>query len=361
MTDAKIRSPRASVSVTQSMKAAVIERHGGPEVLRIVDMPQPIAAPGEVLVRVLACGLNHGLDGRTRQNGAGRVISFPHVLGTEIVGRVVPSGLDTSANKIGSKVIVVPWIACESCRECTSGDPGSCANFRLRGISTNGGNAEYIAVPESHTIEIPETSPVAEAAALPVSYTTACVLINRVELKKGETILVLGAAGTVGIAAVQLAKTIGAEVIAAAGSAEKLQFAQKIGADKLVNYNDSNWGKQIADLTGGRGVDVVIEHIGAATWPVSVSSLAVKGRLAMCGASSGWDLQINARELWRKSVSFHFGNSGSTAALKQVIGLWTAGKIKPVIAQTFPLEQIKHAHVMLSRRELIGKLVITFD
>lgn len=341
------------------MKAAVIERHGGPDVFRLVELPRPRPAAGEVLIRVLTCGLNHGLDGRTRQNGAGRKIAFPHILGTEIVGRIEETGTPSGRAHVGKNVIVVPWIACGTCRECLAGSAGSCPDFQLRGIHVPGGNAEFLVVPESHVAVLPDEVSVVEAAALPVSYTTACVLIDRAQLKQGESVLVLGAAGTVGIAAMQIAATIGAEIIAAAGSRGKLEFAAGLGARALIDYTKPDWGRQVMDATGGRGVDVVIEHIGATTWPVSVASLASRGRLAMCGASSGWDLQINARELWRKNVTFHFANSGSTAALMRVVELWSSGRVKPVIAGTFPLHEIAKAHEMLSRRDLIGKLVLT--
>ncbi|MBX9823547.1 MAG: zinc-binding dehydrogenase [Xanthobacteraceae bacterium] len=341
------------------MKAAVIDRHGGPDVFRLVAMPRPRPATGELLVRVLACGLNHGLDGRSRQNGAGRKIQFPHILGTEIVGRVEECGPQADRTYLGKNVIVVPWIACGTCRECQAGNAGSCPDFRLRGIHVSGGNAEYVAVPDSQVVVLPDHASVVEAAALPVSYTTACVLINRAQLRKAETILVLGAAGTVGIAATQIATAAGAQVLAAAGSREKLEFARTLGASSLIDYTKPDWSRQVMDATGGRGVDVVIEHIGATTWPESVASLASRGRLAMCGASSGWDLQISARELWRKNITFHFANSGSTPGLMQVVELWSSGKIKPVIAGTFPLHQISKAHEMLSRRDLIGKLILT--
>jgi NADPH:quinone reductase-like Zn-dependent oxidoreductase len=341
------------------MKAAVIERHGGPDVFQIVELPRPRPAAGEVLIRVLACGLNHGLDGRTRQNGAGRKIAFPHILGTEIVGRIEEAGPASDRTRIGKNVIVVPWIACGTCRECRADNAGSCPDFRLRGIHVPGGNAEFLAVPESQVVVLPDNASVVEAAALPVSYTTAYVLIDRAQLKKGESILVLGAAGTVGIAAMQIAATIGADVIAAAGSREKLEFARGLGARTLIDYTSSDWGEQVLDATGGRGVDVVIEHIGATTWPVSIASLASRGRLAMCGASSGWNLQINARELWRKNITFHFANSGSTPGLMRVVEFWSSNRIKPLIAGTFPLDEITKAHEMLSRRDLIGKLVLT--
>lgn len=343
------------------MKAAVIERHGGPDVFRLVELPRPRPAPGQVLIRVLACGLNHGLDGRTRQNGAGRRIEFPHILGTEIVGRIEEIGSASDRTLIGKNVIVVPWVACGTCRECVAGSAGSCPDFQLRGIHLPGGNAEYLAVPDSQIVILPDEASVVDAAALPISYTTACVLMDRAQLKKGESVLVLGAAGTIGIAAMQMAAVIGAEVIAAAGSRQKLSFAAKLGARTLIDYTDPAWGQHVMDATKGRGVDVVIEHVGATTWPVSVACLASRGRLAMCGASSGWDLQINARDLWRKNITFHFANSGSTPALIRVVELWSLGRIKPVIAGTFQLHEIAKAHEMLSRRDLIGKLVLAIS
>jgi len=340
------------------MQAVVFDRHGGPEVLHLVRLPKPAPADDEVLIRVLACGLNHGLDGRTRQNGAGREIKFPHILGTEVVGQVTEAGGAAGKKFLGRNVLLSPWIAEFSATgELLPQEPGK--GFKLRGVHESGGYAEYIVAKPSELIALPDGFSTTEAAALPVSYTTAAHMLSRADLRPNETVLVLGAAGTVGIAAVQLAKIIGAKVIGAASTQTKRDVVRGLGADAVVDYTDADWSDQVLAITKGRGGDVVIEHIGEATWPVSLHLLAMGGRIAMCGASSGHNLKFDARVLWRKNASLHFVNSGSDSNLRRVIELWSLGKIKPVIAGVFPLNDVVAAHQMLSSRDTIGKVILS--
>lgn len=346
------------------MRAVTFDHHGGPDVLTNVRMKKPHPAEGEILVKVYACGLNHGLDGRTRENGAGRQIRFPHVLGTDIVGEVVKAGEKSDPRLVGRHAVVMPWRACGSCAACQEGRGNECAVRKLRGVDLPGGYAEYVVARQSELIVLPSrlSRPVWEAAALPVSYTTAWHMVTRrAALKPGETILVLGAAGTVGIAATQIAAAIGARIIAAASSEEKLRIAQNNGAGVLINYSKENIARSVQEATGGRGVDVVIEHVGAVTWDASLNSLATYGRLAMCGATTGWNLTFDARRLWRKDITLHFCNSGTPQDLGQVIDQWNAGKLRPIIGRTFPLEQAGSAHAALGDRNLIGKIVLMVD
>lgn len=342
------------------MRAAVLQRHGGPEVLRVVDIAKPVPANGEVLVEVAACGLNHGLDGRTRANGAGRIIDFPLVLGSEIAGRAVALGPGVSETWLHRNVLVTPWQAEFS----ASGEylpQERHKPFLLRGVHFNGGNAEYVVAKPAELIRLPDDADLIEAAALPVSYSTAAHMLARAGLSNGETVLVLGAAGTVGIAAIQLAKAAGARVIAAASSAEKRGTAQGLGADAVIDYTGPDWADDIMSLTDNRGVDVVIEHIGKATFANSLASLAMGGRVAVCGASSGHVLEFDARPLWRKNASIVFVNSGSDSSLRQVVSLWCERKLKPVIAGVFALDDVAKAHEMLSRRDIIGKVILKIN
>ena len=339
------------------MRAAVLERHGGPDVLRVVDLVKPVPERGEVLVEVSTCGLNHGLDGRTRANGAGRIIAFPLVLGSEIAGRVVEVGPDIPDEWLRWKVLITPWKAEFS----GSGEylpQERHKSFLLRGVHFNGGNAEYVVAKPAELIRLPDEADLIEAAALPVSYSTAAHMLERAALTEGETVLVLGAAGTVGIAAIQLAKAVGARVVAAASTLEKRSAARRLGADFAVDYTSPDWLGDVMSLTGGRGVDVVIEHIGKATWSSSLTSLAMGGRVAMCGASSGHQLEFDARPLWRKNASIVFVNSGSDSSLRRVVSLWCEGALKPVIAGVFALDDVSRAHEMLSRRDTIGKVIL---
>jgi NADPH2:quinone reductase len=339
------------------MRAAVLERHGGPDALSVVNIERPAPATGEVLVEVDACGLNHGLDGRTRANGAGRVIDFPLVLGSEIAGRVVEVGRETSDEWLRRKVLLTPWKA-EFSGTGEYLPQERHKPFLLRGVHFNGGNTEYVVAKPAELIRLPEEADLIEAAALPVSYTTAAHMLARAALAEGETVLVLGAAGTVGIAAIQIAKALGARVIAAASTLEKRAAAQRLGADFAIDYTGPEWLGDVMSLTGGRGVDVVIEHIGKATWSNSLTSLAMGGRVAMCGASSGHQLEFDARPMWRKNASIVFVNSGSDSSLRRVVSLWCEGKLKPVIAGVFALDDVSRAHEMLSRRDIIGKVIL---
>ncbi len=351
-------------SAARLMRAVAFDHHGGPEVLRTVHLERPRPGKDEVLVKVCACGLNHGLDGRTRQNGAGRQIRFPHILGTEIVGVVVEVGKGSDPAAIGRHVVVVPWRVCGTCEACRNGQENACTSRALRGIDLQGGYAEYLTARQSELIVLPKSisRPISEAAALPVSYTTAWhMLTRRANLMSGETVLILGAAGTVGIAATQIAAVLGARIIAAASSEEKLRVAHNMGADVLINYSKQDIVREVREATGGRGVDVVIEHVGAATWDASLDSLAVFGRLAMCGATTGWNLAFDARRLWRRDITLHFCNSGTPQDLKKVIELWNGGKLQPVIGRAFPLEEAKQAHEALGERNLIGKIVLMVD
>jgi NADPH:quinone reductase-like Zn-dependent oxidoreductase len=231
----------------------------------------------------------------------------------------------------------------------------------MRGVGVDGGYADFLAVDRRQLIVLPTELPgeLYHAAALPISFTTAWQLLHRrAALVAGETVLVLGAAGTIGIAAVQLGKMLGATVIAAASTEQKLDVARRLGADTLINYGKGNLVEEVRAATGGHGVDVVVEHIGAATWEASLASLARNGRLAMCGASSGWNLQFDARQLWRRNITFHFSNSGTTQSLEEVVSFWLSGRIRPVIAGIYPLEQAVEAHRQLDRPDLIGKIIL---
>lgn len=342
------------------MRAAILERHGGPEVLRLAELPVPHVQAGQVLLRVRACGLNRGLDGRTRENGAGRQITLPHILGTEVVGDVAALGPGTERFKAGDVALVIPWSTCGACPECAAGRENGCALKRLLGIDRPGGYAEYLAVDEDRLVSLPAGRPLEEPAALPISFTTAWhMLKSRARLRQGESVLVLGAAGAVGLAAVQLARHLGARVIAAASSAEKRATARRMGADEVIDYGAlPAFSPEVKRLTGGRGADVVVEHVGASTWEESLRSLAPSGRLAMCGATTGHELRFDARELWRRNVSLLFSNAGTDGELREVVRLWIEGRIRPCVAEALPLDQVVEAHRLLARRDLIGKVVL---
>ncbi len=343
------------------MRSVFFRRHGGPEVLELGDTPTPVPGAKDVLVRVRACGVNHGLDGRVRRDGGGRKIELPHILGAEIAGEVAALGAAVSGIKLGDPVVVAPWITCGSCEACIRGRDNDCDRFTMIGVDRPGGYAEYVAVPDRNIMKIPAHSSLTfdNAATLPVGFVTAWHMIAvRARLSAGETILILGAAGIVGIAAVQLAKLVGARVIAAAGSEAKRAFLKQLGADETIDYVEGDFSTKVMDLTGGKGADVIIDHVGEATWQKTQMAVARGGRVAVCGATTGFDLGVNARHLWRRNVSLHFSNSGTRGDLDDVIRFAANGQIRPVIADRLPLEQARDAHQRLADRALIGKLVL---
>jgi NADPH:quinone reductase-like Zn-dependent oxidoreductase len=343
------------------VKAAVFDHYGPPEVVHVIEQPDPLPKAGEYLVRVGACGLNHGLDGRTRKGAANRPIVFPHVLGTEITGEVVHAGPDTDVSLVGRLAVVVPWIPCGECDACKRGEDNSCDRRLLRGIDIDGGYCEYVIATKEQLILLAtsDRSALIGAAALPISFTTAWHMLHRrARITAADTVLILGAAGTIGIASLQIARLVGARAIAIASTPEKRAAAKRFGADVTIDPSAEDVVARVHEETQGRGADVVVEHVGAATWDASLRCLATNGRLVMCGATSGHDLRFDARTLWRRNISLLFSNSGTTQDLRDVIAAWSSGGLETVIGKVYPLDEVVAAQYALEDRNLIGKIVL---
>ena len=270
-----------------SMRAIVMRAHGGPEVLREEDFPDPVPRPGEVLVRVRACALNH-LDLWTRKGGAGRSPAFPHILGNDIAGEIaaLPAPIDGLA--AGQRVMLSPGTSCGRCRMCLSGEDNSCREYRILGAHVHGGYAELVRCPAANVVPIPDAIAFEDAAAFPLVFLTAWrMLVTRARLARGEDVLVWAAGSGVGMAAIQIAKVLGARVIATAGSAAKLARARELGADATIDHHAQDVVAEVRRLTAKKGVEVVVEHTGQQTWERSILSLAHRGRLVTCGATTG--------------------------------------------------------------------------
>ncbi len=336
------------------MKAVRFHEHGGTEVLRFEDAPEPARRPGDVLVRVKACALNY-LDIWERRGIARVTFPMPHISGSDIAGEVIEGeGLTP-----GTRVMIQPGLSCGRCAMCLAGRDNQCADYSVIGYFTDGGYAERIAVPRQNIIALPDGIGFVEAAAFPLTFLTAWhMLVTRARLEAGEDVLVLAAGSGVGQAAIQVGVLLGARVIATAGSEAKLERARALGASATIHHAQQNVADEVRRLTAKRGVDVVIEHVGRDTWDASVRSLARGGRLVTCGATSGPDVGIDLRVLFAKQLSLLGSYMGSKAELLKVSRFFFEGRIAPVVDRTVPLTDAAAAQRWVEDRRQFGKVVL---
>jgi NADPH:quinone reductase-like Zn-dependent oxidoreductase len=340
------------------MKAIVYAEHGGPEVLKYVDRVEPATGAGEVLVRVRACALNH-LDLWLRKGIPSLNIPLPHIPGSDVAGEVTRLGAGVTNLKVGERVMLQPGISCGQCEKCMAGDDNLCRSYRILGEMVDGGCAEYVTVAAVNCVPIPEGVSFEAAAAFPlVSLTAWHMLIVRARLKPAETVLVLAAGSGVGSAAIQIAKASGARVIATAGSEAKLAKARELGADDVINHSTQKVAAEVKRLTARRGVDVVFEHVGEATWSDSIRSLVPGGRLVTCGATTGYNGSIDIRYLFTRQISLLGSFMGTKADLLAAAEFLKRGLLRPVVDVVLPLEQCAEAHRRLEQREQFGKIVL---
>jgi len=338
------------------MKAARFHAHGGPDVLRYEEVPEPVAGPGEAILRVRACSLNH-LDLWQRRGMERVTIGFPHISGADVAGEVVSTPEGEFAP--GRRVMLQPGISCGRCGYCLDGRDNECPTYDVLGYRSDGGYAEFVKVPVQNLIAIPDAIGFVEAAAFPLAFLTAWhMLITRARVRAGEDVLVLGAGSGVGQAAIQIAWRHGARVFATAGTEEKLARARQLGAYEVVNHATEDVPKRIREFTSGRGVDVVVEHVGTATWDASLKSLVRGGRLVTCGATTGHDARIDLRFLFSRQLSLLGSYMGRKGELLRAAPFFFAGELKPVVDQTFPLADAAQAHRRLESRKSFGKIVL---
>jgi len=340
------------------MKAVVFHEHGGIDKLRYEDRPEPVVRDNEVLVRVKACALNH-LDIWARIGLPGIQIPLPHISGNDICGEVVSTGRLVTRARSGDAVIVSPGLSCGVCEYCLSGRDNMCRSYKIIGYLTDGGYAELVSVPEVNIIPKPEWLKPEEAAAVPLVFMTAWhMLVTRAAVSPGEYALILGAGSGVGSAAIQIAKLLGAHVIATAGSQEKLRLARGLGADDVINHNEQDITAEARRITEKRGVDVVFEHVGSATWEKSVKALAVGGRLVTCGATTGYMGQTDIRYVYSRQLSILGSYMASKAELLKVIELVRQRRLKPVVDRIYSLAEAARAQERMEKREHFGKIVL---
>ena len=340
------------------MKAIVFAEHGGPEVLQYTEVPEPKLGHGDVLVRVRACALNH-LDLWVRKGLPGVQIPLPHIPGSDVAGEVARVGEGVTRTKVGQKVLLAPGLSCNVCDACLAGLDNTCRRYTILGYMVDGGCAEYVRAPEVNVLPMPERLSFEEAAAVPLVFLTAWhMLMTRAALRPGETALVLGAGSGIGSAAIQIARLAGARVIATAGSDEKLAKARELGADEFINHRKHDILEEVKKLTNRRGVEVVFEHVGAATFEKSLQSLATMGRLVTCGATTGAEVKFDLRRLYVHHWSILGSYMGTRGELRSVVALVEQGKLRPVVDKVFPLAEAASAHAHLEKREQFGKVVL---
>ena len=338
------------------MKAVRIHEHGGPEVLRYEDVPEPAFRANEVLIRVRACALNH-LDLWVRKGIPG--ITLPHIPGSDAAGEVVAVGDLCERIKPSQRVLLSPGLSCRQCLKCLLGRDNECPRYGLLGATHPGGNREFMNVPEYAVIPIPDDLEFNEAAAAPLVFLTAWhMLLGRAKLEAGEDVLVLAASSGVGQAAIQIAKLFHCRVIATAGGEAKLAKATELGADHVIDHYQQDIFAEVRRITGKRGVDVVFEHVGVATWSKSVASLAPIGRLVTCGATTGFDAKVDLRFLFNRQQSLLGSFMGTMGELHTVLKFVFRKQLKPVIDRVFPMSEVAAAHRYLEEKEQFGKVIL---
>ncbi|MDG6921541.1 MAG: zinc-binding dehydrogenase [Nitrososphaerota archaeon] len=338
------------------MKAVRYHSPGGVEVLKLEEAPDPEAGRGEALVRVLACGINR-IDVWAR---SGRYkTSLPHIAGTDITGEVVSIGLGTKGVEPGARVLVYPVLTDGTCVYCRLGNPNLCLARGFVGIATDGGYAELVKVPAANLLPLGDLEP-KTAAALPVNFGTAWNgLVTKANVGEWDTVLVWGAAGGLGHAAVQIAKHFGARVIAAVGDERKSQFVKSLGADAVVDSKSHDFVERVRSLTDGFGASVVFDHVGGDTWPTSFDCLARGGRMVTLGLTSGVKSEVDVRRVYQDELKLMGVYGQSMDDIRSVMELTAAGRLKPSIYRELPLSAAREAHEIMESRQVQGKILLT--
>lgn len=338
------------------MKAVRMHEYGGSEVLRYEDVPDAKLREDEVLVRVKACALNH-LDIWVRKGITKSPL--PHIPGSDVAGEIVEIGEYIAGFNVGQRVLLAPMTFCNRCEACTSGRQNQCSEYSVLGNRTDGGDCELIAVPAVNVIPIPDSFGFNEAASVPLVFLTAWhMLLGRAALRPGQVVLILGANSGVGIAAIQVARLFNTTVIATAGDDRKMQRARELGADYVINHYQQKISDEVRRITDKRGVDIVFEHVGKATWDESLKSLRPGGTLVTCGATTGPDVGIDLRFVYSRQLSILGSYMGTMGELHEVLKHVFSGRLKPVVDRTFPLQEARAAHEYMEKSEMFGKIVL---
>ncbi|WP_318568440.1 zinc-binding dehydrogenase [Salinigranum marinum] len=343
------------------MKAVQFSEHGDRDVIEYGDFPDPEIDRDEVLVDIKAGGLNY-LDVWTRRGMPILDLEFPHIPGSDGAGVVSEVGESVTRFEVGDHVAVAPGKYCGKCEFCRDGEESMCVSYHLIGEHIRGVHSELAAVPEENLISVPDHVDWETAASASLVFQTAWrMLISRGELGPSESVLVLGASGGVGHAAVQIADHVGAEVYATASTDEKLGYAEQCGADHVINYEDDDFAAEIREHTGKRGVDMVVDHIGEATYPDSLKSLAKGGRIVTCGATTGGNPGAGLNRIFWNQLSVIGSTMATPGEIDDVLPLVWDGTFESHVRASLPMSEAARAHEMLENREGFGSVVVRPD
>jgi NADPH:quinone reductase-like Zn-dependent oxidoreductase len=342
------------------MKAIVLREFGGPDVLRMEDVEQPSPAAGEVLVQVHSVSVNRTLDLVVRAGKYPSDIKLPLVLGVDPAGVVVAAGEGVADPPVGARVAIVSMIACGECRYCREGEEANCTNSRHIGLHRWGGYAEYVAVPAKNVYVIPDNVSFADATVITRHFPMAFnLLVNKAELKSGEWVLIMGAVGALGSSGIQVAKMLGAKVIAGAGSDERVAIAIGYGADFGVNYRKQDLAKEVLKITGGHGADVVYENIADPTlWPGAFNSLAWAGRLVTAGGHGGGQVTLEVKRLYLRRMKILGAAGTNRRDIERALAAAGAGKIHAIVDRAMPLSEAAAAHRIMEEERILGKIIL---
>lgn len=338
------------------MRAALFHEHGGPEVIRIEEVEQPRPGAGEVLIKVHASALNH-LDLWVRR-GLPIETTMPHIGGSDIAGVVAEVGADVKDVAIGERVVVDPSLACGRCEWCLRGETSLCSDYRIIGEHTQGGFAEFAVAPAANLYRVPDDFDLTTAAAAPLVFLTAWRgLKTQGGLRRGESVLITGASGGVGSAAVQIARFLGAHVFAFTTS-EQLERVRALGAERVYDRQDPEHAKALWTDTGKRGVDLILDSVGVATWKQNVRNLARAGRLVVYGATTGAIVETDLRQLFWKQFEIIGTTMSTHAEFREVMELVFTGSLEPVVDIVLPLTEARAAHERLEAGAQFGKIIL---
>ncbi len=344
------------------MQAVYIEAHGGPEVLTFGERPEPEAAAGQIKVRVRATALNR-LDLYTRAGDRGLERQFPPplILGGDCAGEVAGIGHGVAGLKEGDRVVINPRLSCQQCPACLSGQDDLCRRSQFLGSALDGSYAEYLSVPAANAHVIADGASYEQAAAIPTTYLPVWnMLVRRLQLKPWQTVLVLSASAGVGTAAIQMAKdVIGARVIATTSTAEKAAKARDLGADEVINYTEEDIRQRVREITGGAGVDAVVDHVGADFFGPAFAALRPGGRYGICGATTGLRAELHLGLLFSQQKEIYGVYMGTKEDMRQIVEMLNRGAVRPVVDRSFPLPDAAAAHEAMEATSFFGKLLLT--
>ena len=345
----------------RTVKAARLDAFGGIEKLVYGDLPDPVPGPGQALVRVRACALNH-LDLWVRQGNPAYTISLPHVLGNDVSGILEALGPDAEAPRLkpGDAVVASPGISCGVCSRCLEGKDNLCDSYAILGADGGwGGYAEFIVVPARNLLPMPSRLSFEEAASYPLAFLTAYHMLKTLaEVRSGQTVVVVGAGSGVGSAAVQIAKHLGARVLAASSSEAKREAALALGADAVLACPPERLSKAVRAAVGRGGADAVLEHVGGEIFPEAVRCLRPGGSLVTCGATAGPEVPLDLRFVFFKELRLLGAKMGTFEEFRRLTELFERGELKPVVDRVFPLADARAAHEYLAARKQFGKVVL---